>query len=169
MIAVLRAQWFWIQLLARLVVGGVWIAAGLLKLGSPDESVRAVRAYQILPESVVPAVGYALPAFEIVVGVLLIVGLGLRLVSILSGLLLVAFVIGISSVWARGIEIECGCFGGGGANANATGTYPWEIARDVGLLILSVAVAVWPRGKASLDHVFLPSVISENRGVDAHG
>lgn len=169
MIAVLRSQWFWIQLVARLVVGTVWIAAGVIKLGNPDESVRAVRAYQILPESVVPIVGHGLPAFEIVVGLLLIVGLGLRLVAILSGLLLIAFIVGISSVWARGIEIECGCFGGGGANANGSSTYPWEIARDVGLLALSLAVAIWPRGKLSLDSVFLSPLSSEKRGVDVHG
>ena len=47
----------WIGLAARLVTGGVWIVAGLLKLPDPAESVRAVRAYDLLPESVVPTVG----------------------------------------------------------------------------------------------------------------
>ncbi len=44
-----------------------------------------------------------------------------------------AFIIGIASVWARGITIDCGCFGGGGYDADAASQYPWEIARDVGL------------------------------------
>ncbi len=47
----------WIGLVVRLVTGGIWLLAGLLKLPDPSESVRAVRAYEILPESVVPAVG----------------------------------------------------------------------------------------------------------------
>ena len=46
----------WFGVVARLVVGGVWLAAGLLKVPDPAESVRAVRAYQLLPESVVPVV-----------------------------------------------------------------------------------------------------------------
>ena len=31
-------------------------------------------------------------------------------------LLMVAFIIGISQAWARGLTIDCGCFGGGGAD-----------------------------------------------------
>ena len=68
----------WIGLLARLVTGGVWIVAGALKLPDPVESVRAVRAYDLLPESIVPTVGYALPVVEVVVGVCLVLGLMTR-------------------------------------------------------------------------------------------
>lgn len=56
----------WLGVVARLVIGGVWIAAGAMKLPDPAESVRAVRAYQLLPETVVPTVGYALPVIELV-------------------------------------------------------------------------------------------------------
>jgi uncharacterized membrane protein YphA (DoxX/SURF4 family) len=145
--------WFWGGLLARLVVGGVWIAAGALKLPDPAESVRAVRAYQILPESVVPTIGYGLPVFEVVVGAMLVVGLGSRVVAALSALLQVAFIVGIASVWARGIEIECGCFGGGGAARDAAAAYPWDIARDVGLFICSILLALFPRTAWRLDSV----------------
>ena len=69
-------------------------------------------------------------------------GLLTRGAAVVSALLFVAFIVGIASAWARGIEIECGCFGGGGADAGASSTYPWEIARDVGLLLLSLFL-VW--------------------------
>lgn len=145
----------WLGLIARLVVGGVWIVAGALKLADPYESVRAVRAYQLLPEAVVPTVGHLLPVLEIVVGLMLILGLLTRAAAAVSALLFLAFVIGIASVWVRGIEIECGCFGGGGAKAGAAALYPWEIARDAGLFALS-AFLVWLRGsKWALDSVIL--------------
>ena len=51
-----------------LVVGAVWIVAGLLKLPDPAASVRAVRAYDLLPEAIVPTVGHLLPVLEVVVG-----------------------------------------------------------------------------------------------------
>ena len=127
---------------ARMVVGVVWVVAGCLKLPDPTENVRAVRAYRLLPEAVVPTIGHLLPIIEIVVGVCLLLGLLTRLMAAASAVLLVAFIVGISWAWARGLEIECGCFGGGGPAAGASDKYPWEIARDTGLLLLSV-LTVW--------------------------
>ena len=146
----------WIGLVARLVTGGVWIVAGAIKLPDPAESVRAVRAYDLLPESVVPAVGHALPIVEVVVGVCLVLGLLTRGMGVISSLLFVAFIIGIASAWARGLEIDCGCFGGGGVEEGASAKYPGEIARDVGLLLLSAWLVVWPRTRWSLDAVVFP-------------
>lgn len=142
----------WIGLAARLVVGGVWIVAGLLKLPDLPSSVRAVRAYQLLPEAIVPAVGYALPIVEVAVGILLVVGLLVRASAVVSAVLFLAFIVGISSAWARGLQIDCGCFGGGGYDANATDKYPWEIARDLGLLFASLWLVWRPRSRWALDN-----------------
>jgi uncharacterized membrane protein YphA (DoxX/SURF4 family) len=147
--------WPWAGLVARLGVGAVWVVAGLLKLPDPDESIRAVRAYRLLPEAVVPAVGYGLPVLELAVGLLLLLGLGTRVAAVISALLFLLFVVGIASAWARGWQIECGCFGGGGFTADATAQYPWEIARDVGLLALSAALVARPRTAWALDNRLL--------------
>ncbi len=129
-----------------------------LKLPDPNENVRAVRAYELLPESVVPVVGHALPVLEILVGVCLLLGLLTRVAAVVSVVLLVAFVIGISSAWARGLSIDCGCFGGGaGPAANAQAKYPWELARDVGLLLLSAWLVWRPRTPLAADNRLLPA------------
>jgi uncharacterized membrane protein YphA (DoxX/SURF4 family) len=143
----------WLGLLARLVTGGVWIVAGAIKLPDPAQSVAAVRAYQLLPSSIVPTVGQLLPVIEIVVGACLVVGLLTRGAAVVSALLFVAFIIGIASVWSRGINIDCGCFGGGGANPDAASNYPWEIARDVALLAASLFVAWLPSTRLALDNL----------------
>ena len=157
----------WFGLAARLVVGGVWIVAGALKLPDPAASVRAVRAYDLLPESVVPTVGHLLPVLEVVVGVCLVLGLLTRVMAVVSTLLFVAFIVGIGSAWSRGLQIECGCFGGGGYDANATGDYPWEIARDVGLLLASAFLVVRPPTRWSLDALLFrtpqPVPVTEGR------
>jgi uncharacterized membrane protein YphA (DoxX/SURF4 family) len=147
----------WIGTLGRLILGGVWIAAGLLKLPDPAGSVRAVRAYKLLPESTVSVVGYGLPILEVCVGLLLVIGLGTRAVAALSALLLLAYIIGIASAWARGLQIDCGCFGGGGYAADATSKYPGEIARDVGLLVISAFLVVWPVTELSIDRWLVPA------------
>lgn len=143
----------WVGLLARLVTGGVWIVAGGLKVTEPDASIAAVRAYQLLPSSVAEAVGLALPAVEVAVGLALVVGVLTRAAAVASALLFAAFIVGIASVWARGIEIDCGCFGGGGADPGASSAYPWEIARDAALLAASLLVAGVRRTRLALDSV----------------
>jgi uncharacterized membrane protein YphA (DoxX/SURF4 family) len=91
----------WIGLLARIVTGGVWLAAGLLKLPDPAANVRAVRAYQLLPESAVTPVGHLLPLVEVALGALLLMGLLTRPSGVASSLLLLVFVFGIAAVDRR--------------------------------------------------------------------
>ena len=144
----------WLGLLARLATGGVWIVAGALKIPDPAASVQAVRAYRLLPEAVVPTVGQLLPVVEVVVGLALVVGLLTRTMAVVSAVLFVAFIIAIASAWARGLTIDCGCFGGGGYDPDAAEKYPWEIARDAALLAGSVFVAAFGhRSRWALDHV----------------
>ena len=150
-------SWSLVGVVARLVVGGVWIAAGVLKLPDPAENVRAVRAYQLLPGSLVTPVGQLLPVIELVVGVMLVIGLLTRGAAVISAVLFVAFIIGIASVWARGIEIDCGCFGGGGPKEDAASSYPWEIARDAALLAASCYLVVVRRTRFAFDNLLFPS------------
>lgn len=142
----------WVTTLARLVVAGVLIVAGWLKIGTPALSVQAVEAYELLPESVARIVGYGLPIVEIVVGVLLVVGLLTRTAGVISALLMLAFVIGIASAWARGLRIDCGCFGGGGQLAEGQDPgYLWKILQDLGLFLLAAWVAWFAPGRFALD------------------
>jgi len=154
----------WVGLLARLVVGGVWIAAGAVKLPDPYASKTAVAAYDVLPASWVSPVGLLLPPLEVVIGLVLVAGLFTRWAAVASSVLLVLFVVGIAQAWARGLTIDCGCFGGGGYDPDAAAKYPWEIARDVGLLALSAAL-VWlgPRTRWSLDGLLFGSARASAR------
>ena len=151
----------WFGVIARVVVGGVWLYAGALKLPHPETSVTAVRAYQLLPTGTAETVGHLLPMLEIVVGGCLVVGLLVRLSGGLSALMQAAFVVGIVSVWSRGIAIDCGCFGGGGADPDAISKYPWEIARDSGLLALSLLLVWRPRTPLAVDNLLFPQRVDE--------
>ena len=141
-----------VGLLARLIVGVVLIWAGALKVTSPAVSARAVNAFQILPYDVARYVGYALPLVELLIGLLLVIGLFTRVSAVVGGLLMVAFIIGIASAWARGLSIDCGCFGGGGTIAAAQTQYPLDILRDLGVAACAAWLVVRPRTAYSLDH-----------------
>ena len=135
---------------ARIVVGGVFVVAGALKLPDPAAAVRAVRAYRLLPEPLVAPVAFGLPAVEIAIGLALLVGVFVRTAAIASSVLLVVFLVGVGSAWARGLQIDCGCFGNGGEVAAGQTAYPAEVARDAVLLIMALALARWPRSRLAL-------------------
>ena len=142
----------WLGVLCRLVLAGVWITAGALKLPDLSESVRAVQAYQILPHGLASTVGRGLPFLEIAIGLLLLAGLLTRYAAGVSALMQLAFIIGISSVWARGLSIDCGCFGNGGQlGAGESPNYFWDVVRDVALFAASVILVVRPRTPLSVD------------------
>ena len=141
----------WTTFLARQILGWTLIVAGALKLPWPESSVQAVRAYQLLPFDLTRPVGYALPVIEVVIGLLLVIGLFTRVASWLGVAVMAAFVVGIAWVWAHGLSIDCGCFGGGGEVEDGMARYPWDIARDVGLMACGVWAGLFPRSPLSID------------------
>ena len=141
----------WIGLVARLTLGGVLFVAGYLKVGTPDKSQMAVRAYEMLPISLANLLGLILPPVEIVIGALLILGALTRVMAALGGFTMIVFIIAIAQAWARGLNIDCGCFGGGGSVAPGETKYLQEILRDLGLVFLAAYLIRYPSTKFSLD------------------
>ncbi len=142
----------WLGLAVRLGLAAVWLYAGATKVGDLAASGRAVHAYQVLPYDVAVVVGAALPFVELALGVLLLLGLATRLAAGFSAALLLVFIAGIVSAWARGLAIDCGCFGSGGElPAGETPSYLPEILRDLGFLALAGFLLIWPRTAVSLD------------------
>ena len=141
----------WLGTAVRLALVVVWAWAGLAKISDPEEAAQAVRVYRILPESLVKPVGYGLPFLELAIALLLLIGLGTRITAFISAVLLLVYMSGIASVWARGIAIDCGCFGGGGAVAASKTEYLQEILRDTGFLLLTAWLLWRPASKLSLD------------------
>lgn len=141
----------WLTLLARLILGGVLIVAGALKVGNLQKSAMAVRAYEMLPIWLANLFGYVLPWIEIGIGSLLVVGALVKINGLLGALIMLAFIIAIAQAWARGLSIDCGCFGGGGSIDPEDTKYLSEIIRDIGLLGLGVFLYLYPKGRFALD------------------
>ena len=135
---------------ARLGFAAVFLVSGALKAIDPDATYVAVRAYDVLPKLGVALVAGILPWLEIVIGLLLLVGVATRAVAVASAVLLLGFMAGVTQAWARGLSIDCGCFGGGGAVDPGQTTYGRELLRDAGFLLLAGWLVVRPRTLAVL-------------------
>jgi uncharacterized membrane protein YphA (DoxX/SURF4 family) len=151
--------WPWVSTVARLGLAAVFLIAGATKVGDLAESGRAVNAYRLMPFEVAKVVGAAQPFLEIAVGLLLVLGVATRLVAGIGAVLLVLFIAGIASAWARGLRIDCGCFSAGGdLGAGQVPTYGREILRDVGFLVLA-GILLWrPRSRLSVDGALMGEV-----------
>lgn len=142
----------WLGTLVRLGLAAVWIVAGGAKVGDLAASGRAVNAYDVMPYDLAKVIGAALPFVELALGVLLLVGLATRLAAGVSAALLVVFIAGITQAWARGLQIDCGCFGSGGQlAAGQSPSYGPEILRDLGFLALAGFLLIWPLTRLSID------------------
>jgi uncharacterized membrane protein YphA (DoxX/SURF4 family) len=155
----MTVAWPWISTVARLGLAGVWIVAGALKVGDLSASARAVNAYQLMPYDAAKVVGAVQPFLEIALGLLLLIGLAVRLSAGISAVLLVLFIAGIVSAWSRGLAIDCGCFSKGGElGAGQTPQYASEIARDVGFLVLA-GILLWrPWTRFSVDGLLMGEI-----------
>jgi len=149
----------WISLVARVVIGGAILVAGCMKIGgvimhgANSEAVAAVKAYQIpLPVGLMTAIGILLPIIEIILGALIIAGLFTRWTVLLGALMMLAYIGLIASVWARGLNIDCGCFTKGGILMPDQKTrYLQDILRDIALLACGVFVFIFPKCDISVD------------------
>jgi uncharacterized membrane protein YphA (DoxX/SURF4 family) len=152
----MNTAWPWISTVARLGLAAVFLIAGATKVGDLAASGRAVGAYRLMPYEAAKVVGAAQPFLEIALGLLLLIGIATRLSAGIGAALLVIFIGGIVSAWARGLQIDCGCFSKGGELAGGQlPTYGWEILRDAGFLILA-GVLLWrPRTRYSLDAILM--------------
>ena len=150
--AVKRSEVFeWISTLVRLAMAGILIFAAIPKLQDIQQAVRAVRAYQILPEFLASLVGKTLPFLELTLAVFLLLGLFTRISAIVWLAMMAAFMFGVAWVWYKGYPIDCGCFGGGGAVDPSEVNYPIHMLERVGFVILGAWLLIFPRTKFSLD------------------
>ena len=101
----------WIGLAVRLIAAGIWLAAGISKVVELETFRTQVAKYDLLPHALVTPFAYVLPFVEIGIGVYLALGLFVRAAAAVACVLMVLFVIAQAQAWARGLVLDCGCFG----------------------------------------------------------
>jgi len=131
--------------LGRVVLGAIFLYAAYSKLYFDGAwhlhdyhffFAMAIDSYKMLPLSVVEWMARILPWFELLLGALLIVGIGLRWAGSITTALLLVFIGAMTRAKILGLEINCGCFGNNEKLGTAT------LIRDSSLLVLALAVTI---------------------------
>ena len=100
-----------LNMLLRLIVGGAFVVAGALKVADPAKFALDVSNYRLVPYELINLVAILLPWIEITAGLFVLAGIWLRAAALVITSLTVMFLVLIVSALARGLNIECGCFG----------------------------------------------------------
>jgi uncharacterized membrane protein YphA (DoxX/SURF4 family) len=110
-----RRSWLGLALewLCRLSLGLVFIYAALPKIADPAAFALALDNYRLFPLVTIAPLALVLPWLEFWAGVLVLGGCWRRPAALILGALLVSFILAVGYNLYRGLDFECGCFGGG--------------------------------------------------------
>jgi hypothetical protein len=123
-----KGMW-WAQVAARLIMAGIFMYASIDKIAHPAAFAKDIYNYQILPDALINLTALVLPWLELFLGLCLVAGIWLPgAVFTVNGLLIV-FMASLIFNLARGLDVNCGCFGSDGLGPSmSTG---WYLLRDV--------------------------------------
>lgn len=157
----------WLSLIARLVVGVVYVYASIDKIIHPEAFAKIVSNYHILPGSLINIFALFLPWVEMFCGIALIIGARvLGASTILAGLTAV-FIVAVGINVLRGVNIACGCFS---TSSKARTLGLTLLIQDAVLLLLALHVLVRGPGRWALESHCppSPSAAAVPSGVSAH-
>lgn len=133
-----RDRWAVADVLLRLALAGILLAASAGKIMDPQSFAAVVRDYQIVPPALVNLTAIILPWLELVLGILLLAG-RLRLGTLLLvNALFLAFLGALVANYFRGIDVGCGCFS---TTREASSPMLWYIVRDGAFVALALSAA----------------------------
>ncbi len=125
-----------VLLVFRVVVGGLFVYAGALKIADPLGFAQDIQNYRLVPRVVALLVALILPWLETLAGAALVIGLFKRTNAGLIALMLAGFIVLVAVTMVRGLDVDCGCFGGLSRKAG------WSLLlEDALLLFMAVQVA----------------------------
>jgi len=134
----------------RIILGVIFIYAGLEKIGHADLFAVTIQNYQLVPISMTNLIAIFLPWLELYCGLLLLLGWWQRIAAAWAVLLNIIFLTALISAYWRGLDIVCGCFGSG-TTVNMT-----RILEDLLLLALSLHIFIFPVSALAIENRWSP-------------
>lgn len=128
----------YLQIALRVILGIIFIYASAGKLFRAEDFAKSILRYEFLPIYFVNIMAIVMPWVEFITGILLILGIYKKASSMLASISLVVFLIALTSAFARGLDISCGCF-----SLEETSTKDdivYRIIQDIFMLIGAIVI-----------------------------
>ncbi len=130
----------WFERLCRWAIACIFIAAAVPKILDPSGFASDISHYALVPDALVNLMAVTLPWIEAVAGLALLSGFAAEGAIVLVNLMLLAFMAALAWALAKGLDIDCGCFG----HSEAKGHVGLAMLRDLGFLAVALC-ALWLR------------------------
>jgi uncharacterized membrane protein YphA (DoxX/SURF4 family) len=128
-------RWIW---LPRLLLAGLFLYSGVVKVLDPAAFAQAIAGYRLLPDAWIPGMAFILPWMEIWCAFAILLSPLLRPAAwIWTTLMLLVFTVAKISALQRGLDISCGC-----TTSNAPMTWS-SVAENLFWLALCVPGLRW--------------------------
>jgi len=135
-----------LSLIARVVVGWLFIYAAVGKIANPADFAEDINNYQLLPDFMLNIVALTMPWIEILCGLFLVVGFRLKANALIAGGLLLIFNLAVLYAMSLGLNIDCGCFS---ERASMIG---WaKFGENMVTLFLAIYVFLYPIKQLTLE------------------
>ncbi len=123
----------WTVRFCQIGIGLLFAAAALAKLGDLHSFQEEIHNFKILPVAVENLAAMTLPWIELVAALALILGIRARSGALVAASLMAVFLVAVVVAMARGLDIECGCFG----TADGTRVGLLKLLENSGMLALA--------------------------------
>jgi putative oxidoreductase len=137
-----------IILIARVILGFIFISYGAGKIAAPDKFAGEIANYALMPEFSLNLIAMTLPWIELIVGILLILGIRLRSSAVIIAGMMLFFIFAVTWAIAMGLDINCGC-----SSTNPQKVGLPKLLENIGLLVLSIWIFIFPERKFSLESI----------------
>ncbi len=131
----------------RIILGTVFIWASFDKIAHPEEFIKLVQSYRLLPFPLAVIFAVSLPWVELICGLLLITGIYTRSSAVVLTLMLIVFLVAIGINLYRGAELSCGCFD----VQTGSDVLGWPtLLRDIVYIFMGLQIFFFDQGSFSL-------------------
>lgn len=120
---------------ARIVLGGLFVWASIDKMANPQDFLKVIHNYKVLPIQLENIMAIFLPWMEFLTGIFIISGKWLKGAWLLYTVMLFVFILALSQALIRGLDISCGCFS---VQPSSTSTVWLRIIEDIVMLFFSI-------------------------------
>jgi uncharacterized membrane protein YphA (DoxX/SURF4 family) len=127
-----------LTLVSRLLIGGMFIYAAFYKIIEPGSFAKSIWYYHLMPGNLINLMAVILPWLEIFAGVALIMGIFYRGAVLWANLMMIVFIVALTTTISRGINIDCGCF-----KAATSGTHSAWQSLIFDLVAMIFCVQLW--------------------------